>query len=209
MKTKTLLVAAIALLSANFAGAATMSVLRGTGNPGIVAATDAGTPLSAGGYYMAIGTFTNALGVTEEPIITTEFSSLLAAVSAFDVFASITSPASGATIGTITGSFTATGGADPSVFNLKRVYFLIGNAATAGASTEWGIFKVTAGTSFPANVGAAGSTSVSLPNGTAATPLANAGTIVGNSFQLVSSVPEPSVALLGALGVFGLIRRRR
>jgi hypothetical protein len=30
-----------------------------------------------------------------------------------------------------------------------------------------------------------------------------------SGFQLVAVVPEPSVALLGALGIFGLVRRRR
>ena len=30
-----------------------------------------------------------------------------------------------------------------------------------------------------------------------------------SGWQLVNAVPEPSVALLGALGIFGLVRRRR
>jgi hypothetical protein len=33
--------------------------------------------------------------------------------------------------------------------------------------------------------------------------------VTGNAFKLVNPVPEPSAALLGALGAFGLLRRRR
>lgn len=36
-----------------------------------------------------------------------------------------------------------------------------------------------------------------------------AGTATASGFQLVAAIPEPSVALLGALGLFGLVRRRR
>jgi hypothetical protein len=35
------------------------------------------------------------------------------------------------------------------------------------------------------------------------------GPVAVNSFQLVNAVPEPSAALLGALGALGLLRRRR
>ena len=89
------------------------------------------------------------------------------------------------------------------------MYFIVGNAATKAASTYWGIYSMTTPAFFPANVTAAGSTPVSIATGAAITPLANAGTVTLNSFALVPLVPEPSAALLGALGALGLLRRRR
>lgn len=186
-------VAALCITSAN---AATIAVGRGIGNPGIIAATSGGTALSAGGYSISVGSFAT------EPTITSDFSSLLAAVASFNTFATLPSPVSGVTVGTITGSFNGNGAPDPTLFNLKPIYFVIENAG------EYGIFKVLAGTSFPANVAAVVSTSVTLSSGLAITPLANAGTVQGNNFRLVA-IPEPSTMLLGALGALGLLRRRR
>jgi hypothetical protein len=199
---------ALMLASVSAVDAATIAVGRGIGNPGITAQVNGGESLSAGGFYIAVGTFTNASGATEVPAITTEFSSLLAAVAQFDVFSSVTSSTTGATIGTITGSFAATGGADPSQFNLKPIYFLVGNGETKESSTAFGIFSVAAGAAFPANVAATVSNSVTLSSGASITPLLNAGTVNGNVFSLVP-IPEPSTALLGAIGALGLLRRRR
>jgi hypothetical protein len=190
---------ALMLASVSAVDAATIAVGRGIGNPGITAQVNGGESLSAGGFYIAVGTFTNASGATEVPAITTEFSSLLAAVAQFDVFSSVTS---------ITGSFAATGGADPSQFNLKPIYFLVGNGETKESSTAFGIFSVAAGAAFPANVAATVSNSVTLSSGASITPLLNAGTVNGNVFSLVP-IPEPSTALLGAIGALGLLRRRR
>lgn len=206
MKTK-LVILALFSVTLTAVNAATIAVGRGIGNPGIVASFG-GTPLSSGGYYIGVGTFTNALGVTELPTITTEFSSLLAAVASFDVFASGLAPTTGATIGTITGSFVGTGAPDTSVFNLKPIYFVIGNGTTQANSTAFGIFGTVANTAFPANVAATVSTSVTLSSGLAIAPLPNAGTVTGNGFGVVG-IPEPSAALLGALGALGLLRRRR
>ncbi len=186
--------------------AATVSIARGIGNPGISTLTADGTVLSTGGYYIAAGTFTNGLGITEEPVITNDFSSLLAAVAAFDVFGSASSPISGTTQGLIVGSINSLGAPDPAVFNLKQIYLLIGNGATQGTSTQFGIFKMTTPVFFPIDVTAASSTTVSTSFGTSISPLTNAGSVSGNSFQLI---PEPSTFLLSSLGVLVLLRRRR
>jgi hypothetical protein len=190
--------------------AATIAVGQGFGtNVGVVAKTqfaNGGVALSGGGYYLAVGTF------TVEPVITTEFSSLLAAVGSFNIFQTLTSPtAVGATQGSIVGAFTSTGGADPSIFNTKPIYMVIGNGANAASSTEWGIFRTPV--AFPANVTLSGSTPVTLSSVSSFTALANAGTAIDidggkDQFQLVG-IPEPSAALLGALGALGLLRRRR
>ncbi|RYD62518.1 MAG: hypothetical protein EOP83_14405 [Verrucomicrobiaceae bacterium] len=186
--------------------AATIAVGRGIGNPGAVAAVE-GSALSTGGYYFAMGTFTNTTGVTEVPVIT-DTASLMAARDAFDVFSALASPTSGATIGTLTGNFSGLGGADPSVFNLKPIYFLVGNAATLANSTYIGIFRITGSADFPANVQGATGPSLTLSSGASITAVAGAGSVTGNNFNLVA-IPEPSVALLGLLGAVGLIRRRR
>lgn len=205
MKALALIAVGIASLFAS-ANAATIALSRGVGNPGVIAAVN-GTALSTGGYSISVGTFTNAGGVTEEPLIATT-ADLQAAIASFDVFATVLAPTSGATVGTITGSFTSLGGADPNVFNLKPIYFMVGNGATIGESTHVSIFKLTTNPTFPANVAAAGSTTVSLPNGTVLSVVGTAGTVDGNNLNL-AIVPEPSAALLGLLGVAGLIRRRR
>ncbi|MCW1913126.1 PEP-CTERM sorting domain-containing protein [Luteolibacter sp. GHJ8] len=205
MKALALIIGVASLIAS--AQAATIAVIRGTGNPGVIAAVE-GTALSAGGYSISIGTFTNTLGATEEPLITST-ESLQAAIASFDTFATLTAPTSGATQGTITGQFTSLGGADPNVFNLKPIYFLVGNGATIATSTHVSIFRLTTPTAFPANVAAAGSTNATIANGAAITVVGTAGVVNGNNLGLVA-VPEPSASvLLGLLGVAGLIRRRR
>ena len=210
MKNKLLLITSSIGLMIGLSNAATISLTRGTGNPGIIASLE-GTSLTAGGYYVAVGTYTTS-GTTQVPLITTDPASLLAAVAAFDTFASLVAPIGGSTIGTITGSFTSlgnVGGNTPADFNLKPIYFLVGNAATAAGSTAWGIFSMTTSSAFPADVTAAGSTPVSIPRGASITPLMNAGIVTGDTFALVNTVPEPSAVFLGAIGALGLLRRRR
>lgn len=201
----------VLLLALANSNAATIAVGQGFGtNVGIVAKqqfANGGAVLSGGGYYLSVGTFAT------EPTIT-DFATLLAAVSSFSSFAELTSPtAAGATQGSIVGSFTSTGGADPAVFNTKSIYMLVGNGATRAASTEWAIINT--GVAFPANVTLSGSTPVTLSSINSFTTLANAGTEIDiasgtgkDQLQLVG-VPEPSAALLGAIGVLGLLRRRR
>ena len=176
MKSKSILLIAgsLALMSV-VSNAATISLSRGTGNPGIIASVN-GTPLSTGGYYIGVGTYASV------PVVTT-YETLLTAVDSFRLFASVVAPISGATIGTMTGSFTSLGGATPSDFNLQQMYFIVGNAATKMASTAWGIYSMTTPAFFPANVTAAGSTPVSIATVAAITPLANAGTVTLNSFH--------------------------
>lgn len=194
--------------------AATVTLARGIGNVGIIAQESTGTALSAGGYYIAVGTFTNSSGATEVPVITTEFSSLLEAVAAFDVFGAGTAPTSGTTLGTLSTVITASGAPDPTVFQTKQLFVLVGNAATKALSTQWGIFSMTTPVFFPADVAAANSTTVTTSTFAAIAPLQNAGTAIDNAsgadgFRLVAAIPEPSAALLGAIGALGLLRRRR
>lgn len=203
---------AVVALTINASQAATINVGQGFGtNVGVIASTSNDVVLSGGGYYIAVGSYT--IVPTVLPVGTDGGASLLAAVNSFNIFAAATAPtAAGATQGSIVGAFTSDGSPDPSLFNLKNIFFLIGNGATKAASTEWGIFSVA--TTFPANVAVSGATAVTVGSFSSFTPLANAGTAIDqtgakDNFKLVNPIPEPSVVFLGAIGFLGLLRRRR
>jgi hypothetical protein len=102
MKMQSAILVSLVTIFAGYAEAATIAVGRGFENPGVVAADTfltggAYRVMSEGGYYFAVGTFTNASGVTEAPVIT-DRASLLAAVNSFDVFSALTSPTSASSV---------------------------------------------------------------------------------------------------------------
>lgn len=117
--------------------------------------------------------------------------------------------------GKINGSVTAT---SPTSLNTKVIHLAVwaDGSASYDAANSWAIVRTTANTAFPANVANAGSTTFNAALGSnlalvtskgASTPsLTDNESISGNSIVLV---PEPSAALLGALGALGLLRRRR
>lgn len=195
------------LLTTAFSSAVTISVSRA--GEGLIPVTTAGTALSTGGYYIGVGSFDVVPTITGP-------ASLQAAVTAFNVFASATSPTTGGTVGTIVGSFTAAGGANPDKFNSSSIYFLIGNAATKDASTEFAIFSATPNALFTANVAVSGTVNIALQNVSSIQPLEGAGTEVDNAspvkdqLRLATTVPEPSSAILvAAFGLLTIGRRRR
>lgn len=208
MKAK--LVLGILLISISGAGAATVSVGGVfSGTSGLVGVQADGTVLSAGGYYFAAGSFTTL------PNISPDFSNLNEAVDSMNIFAVTTSPtAVGNTQGTITGSFVSTGGANPSLFNGRQIYFVIGNGIDRASSTDFAIFTTATNLLFVSDVTTTGSTTVTLSSITNSVVLPNAGSenaagTARDQIVMVSQIPEPSAALLGALGALGLLRRRR
>jgi len=196
------------LASAAISQAATISVVR-SGN-GVIAVTSTGTLLSAGGYYISVGSFASAPSVTDQ-------ASFLSTLASFKEFASATAPTTGTTAGTITGSFVGTGAAPnaPADFNSKSIYILVGNAASRAASTEFAIIQGTPAWSFVGDVtiGSASAT-VSLIDSTAFSAVA--GTEIDNAsgkdniqLRSVVEIPEPSAMFLavGALAI-GFRRKR-
>jgi len=123
--------------------------------------------------------------------------------------------ASGAVTTSTSGQFNYSGAVNPtaSVFSGDNIYLAIGfGGVSLATSTELFIYK------FNATFGIADSgtpISLTLGNGDIGTTLL--GTEVGTPESsagrfrstAITAVPEPSAALLGALGALGLLRRRR
>ena len=113
-----------------------------------------------------------------------------------------------------TGVATSIDGSDP--FTGTNVYLMIGNAGTLAGSTDYIVIQMpnlwtqeiegaggtVSGFAFDGTVLRGTSTIVSGATGAAAQ-------FNGQSGVTFGAVPEPSVALLGALGLLGLVRRRR
>jgi hypothetical protein len=104
-------------------------------------------------------------------------------------------------------------------FQGKDVVVLIGNNSNLSLSTEIALFSFV-GTTFAAPDGVTGNlaqafalTAASVPtigNKITVTTQPIAGNTYVNGVSMVSTtIPEPSAALLGALGALGLLRRRR
>ena len=104
---------------------------------------------------------------------------------------------------------------EPSSLIGQSLYFFVGNASTLAASTQWALVQVaTILSDDPFEQGY-----VAQPYGL--TPIIGTiGSYTGNpsiiegtdtftTLKLVSAVPEPTTALLGAFGALGLLRRRR
>ena len=98
----------------------------------------------------------------------------------------------------------------------KSLYVFAGNASTLAASTQWALVQV--GTIFSDDP----VEQTYVAQAFSLTPIiGNVGSYTGNAsglasgseayttLKLVSAVPEPTAALLGAFGALGLLRRRR
>ena len=118
--------------------------------------------------------------------------------------------------GVFTGNVTSTLGAYPTGFSGTDAYMLVGNNATIANSTAIAVYHLSGQVFTPTVAGVA---TVSI-NGTVAgnwlygiqVPVSQQTTVPSSNYTTgieLTSVPEPSAALLGALGVLGLLRRRR
>ncbi len=175
----TKLIAALSLVC-GFANAATITLSSGLTAQGILVTTQG----------VANTTFNVSIG------------SWNATTSTFSVFGSTF-----ADNGKISGAQTS----DNVAFNGARVdVFLSNGPGVSTAGTEWVVFTRTTPLAFPANVVPAGNTTYTVSSSAVVTFLAKGD--IGNGFtnaNTLNLVPEPSAALLGALGALGLLRRRR
>ncbi|MES2658239.1 MAG: hypothetical protein V4689_06455 [Verrucomicrobiota bacterium] len=182
--------------------------------------TTAGVPIvSAAGASLDQGTFIWSAGrFATLPNFNT--STALEIIAAFTAVPA----APGGVSATLDGLFNASQSPDfgtsdaPSVFVGKQAFILVGNGATLALSTAIAVFD--AGVTFAApNALGAGSqtltantigqvvfgtvrTVTTQPSGTFNTPQ-------GVALSTGIAIPEPSAALLGAIGALGLLRRRR
>lgn len=122
--------------------------------------------------------------------------------------------------GDIPGAYAMIRNLDPTPFIGQTLYSFIGNGATLSASTEFALYRhmpvLAADPDSPAPASSYSLllTGGSLIVGTATTVQstnANLGTndTTVNAVRLSPAVPEPSALILSALGVFGLLRRKR
>lgn len=180
-------VAIIALASAGLSNAATVTISSGLSSQGVTVSRN-GVPLPT--FNVSIGSWD---GTT------------------FTVFGSTFSDSD-----KINGAVTAT----DTFFNTKRIDVLLSTGTTiANSGTEWVIFSRNTVTNFPADASQAGNTTWTFSSSSVVSIQANGEPTggldtQGNKFTTANNfdfyvVPEPSVALLGALGVLGLLRRRR
>jgi hypothetical protein len=116
------------------------------------------------------------------------------------------------TVASVTGGLLggAFSGTNPAGLDGKQIYVLITDSLSLASATQFGVLK--SPLLFPNPVSGSGTTNTSS---SVAGMLQVIGSVTDSPgtdrdfVKLVQIVPEPSVALLGALGVFGLIRRRR
>lgn len=201
----------VALFSASYASGAVS--LTGTNfdlvNGQAILITDgAGNGVPSTGYSWAAGNFSN-----------TTFTDAVSVITNFTIngAASLGNPSFPGAFGTTnnTGA-TSTDGSDS--FSGTPIFIVVGNSAVFGDSTDYIVFQSNAlwPVEAPA-VGASITVDVSDPGsqilyGFTTTVQGATGPFAafnGTDGVTFGAIPEPSVALLGAFGVLGLLRRRR
>jgi MYXO-CTERM domain-containing protein len=215
MKMKLTLATALLVMASNVHAASYVALNAVSGTSADVLIENVNGTLSSGGI-VAIGHFTGGAPSSNLANIATTISNFQLQASALTggYSASLEGAFAGYYEGTVVnGAQILTG--NPLIG--QGVYLFAGNAATLAASTAWALVQV--GTyiadnpplivQYTANAKTAVTTPASIVFGTVDTaPNPIAGT--SSTLKLVAApIPEPSAALLGALGALGLLRRRR
>ena len=159
-----------------------------------------GGPLLIGlnSYYLTVGSF-------QVPPVVSDPASLLEVVASFVQFSI---PVGASPSGTISGVFTASG---PQILANQPIYVLVHDNADLMSSTQVAVLRAIVQV-FPPDLTTPGSVAVtSSLTGLVGVVGEVTDAPVGGGFDFVTlvAVPEPSTALLGLLGIAGLIRRRR
>lgn len=199
LKKLTLVVAAV-MAMASAANAVTVALNKGL-SPGFTVQNAAGNATQS---FIFIGTFTGGT----DPAGGTAIPSI---ISSFKVFGTLAAPiASGATI---SGGVDYSGALAASNFNSLKMFMFVADSANLATATQVGLFGNVPVSSFPADVTAGGSVNFNVNIFANLEAIAGVGSKIDNAtgadvVRLVP-VPEPSAALLGAIGVVALLRRRR
>jgi hypothetical protein len=101
----------------------------------------------------------------------------------------------------------------PTSLNGSVIHLFVGTVNSTTAGTDWVILRTNTNVAFPADVTGTGAVTfaATLPSTVTFVAKGNEAHSFGLSgtTNTINLVPEPSTALLGLLGMVGLIRRRR
>lgn len=195
---KSIKLAAVCSLLIGSAGATTISVGGGTSSSLFV--TNTGVALTSANASFAMGTWNG-----------TTFNQF-ASIDATPMVLGTTAPF----VGRLTGNFSDNTDA-ATAFNGQLIWLRVivttpqGNGTAYFTGADTGANFPAISTKFPNNgFGSADSLAFETRNLTVASPGSTEGSLGYNGTNItVGIIPEPSVALLGALGVLGFLRRRR
>lgn len=208
MKVKATLLAVLALASSAF-GASTLNLRNfSSATVGVPIVSSEGASLTPGTFFANGGYFNTTMDWG-----TATAATIKAAFVSID-----NSPLSGGTrSGLITGQ--TFNGVLPVGFAGSPAYVVFADAADFSAATVFAVFNANAVFTAPDVVGNSAQTldalnSANVVFGTVRSVTTQPSNLTGANFSngvvmIGAAVPEPSIALLGALGVFGLVRRRR
>jgi len=208
-------------LAASFSNAATYTLTNAAGNNSSVVVNSDGVRLTGdGSNATVIGSA--AFGYFSSDAAVTSATSASSLVNSFSVFGTSATLFNSPTIptnylGLFSSQATLTG-SSLDAFTGKSIYLIVSNAATIGGGSEFLVIKLNSQFGSSSNEPINSTFTLDTANtdytvllGSKNGPSLTAGgidTTSEPSFQLVA-VPEPSVALLGALGSLALLRRRR
>ena len=206
MKMKIATTIAMLIAAHGMSNAATIQLSKGL-SPGFNATDTAGALVAT---TVFIGTFANGTAPTIPG--NGNYTSI---ISSFNIFGG----GPGISIGSgslITNATGITSTANPTLFNGFTLYAIIANSSTLSTATQFALVNNTgAGTFFPTDITTSNSASINFTTFTALQTVAGGGTTTTGTpnsihmINVVTAVPETSTALLGAIGVLGLLRRRR
>lgn len=191
MKTKLLVLALVSAVVTGTASAASLTttfISNSSNNVGLITTTQSGSLANVTGTLTIFSSSTNLLAANVTGVTTlSQFAALLA-----------TDPGSVRSVGFTNGALTSSAATEVGASG-NRMYVWM--QSTDGNS--YGAFK---GNALVPSVGAISLTSATLGDLGIGTSVYSA---TGTSGFQLASVPEPSAALLGAIGALGLLRRRR
>jgi len=175
-----------------------------------------GVILLAASSQAATVIVSQGFGATQGLVVTNQGVALASFTIAVGTYSAGTFSVFGSAI-TDTGKVNAAGigATGPSSFNSQIINLFVGNGPVNDPATQYVVLRTNANTAFPADVSGTGSSTFNAALGSGLTLVANtpnaqwSPTATASAGGTINFVPEPSAALLGAIGALGLLRRRR